>query len=401
MQNIRAIRNDADHAQALARIEQLIDAEFGTPEGNELDVLTDLVELYEGKALKLGQPSPIAAIKFRMEQNDLSVRDLIPLIGSRAKVSEILAGKREITMSMARALHEHLGIPAAVLLQRGQSLVADDAENIQWNRFPIKTLVDAGWIKRGSVNEDACALMKSLSQRGGGTKACATLFRKTRNSRANAKTDAYALIAWCWHVRAQAAAMPIKAKYRSSTITHQFLRKLAALSRSEDGPIKARDYLAVHGIALVIVPHLPRTYLDGAALKLDDGRPVVAITLRYDRIDHFWFCLFHELAHIAKHLDGDSEPFFDDLSLEAADGKEEEADEYASEGLIPEKCWAEFSARSDFSPLGVMNFADRIKVHPAIVAGRIRHREKNYRLLSQFVGSGKIRVLFSEFESIA
>jgi HTH-type transcriptional regulator / antitoxin HigA len=87
---------------------------------------------------------------------------------------------------------------------------------------------------------------------------------------------------------------------------------------------------------MVVVKHLPRTYLDGAAMKGRDGRRIVAVTLRYDRIDHFWFCLFHELAHVAKHLDADDESFFDDLSLVASDDKEKEADRFAREGLIAE-----------------------------------------------------------------
>src|SRR5579863_2238265 len=84
---IRAIRSEADYETALARIDALMDAEAGTPEGDELDVLTDLVELYESKHISMGHPSPVAAIEFRMEQAGLTQRDLVPFIGSRAKVS--------------------------------------------------------------------------------------------------------------------------------------------------------------------------------------------------------------------------------------------------------------------------------------------------------------------------
>ncbi|HZD41567.1 MAG TPA: transcriptional regulator, partial [Terriglobales bacterium] len=112
MSNIRAIRSEADYETALARIDELMDAKGGTPEGEELDVLTDLVELYEAKHVPMGLPSPLGAIKFRMEQGGLSPRDLIPFIGNRAKVSEVLSGKRPLTMQMARALHTNLGIPA-------------------------------------------------------------------------------------------------------------------------------------------------------------------------------------------------------------------------------------------------------------------------------------------------
>lgn len=117
MASIKPIRSEKDYEAALARISELMDAEPDSPEGNELDVLVDLVELYESKNVPMGYPNPIAAIEFRMEQASLSPRDLVSFIGSRAKVSEVLSGKRAITMPMARALHEHLGIPADVLLR--------------------------------------------------------------------------------------------------------------------------------------------------------------------------------------------------------------------------------------------------------------------------------------------
>ena len=118
MAAIKPIRTSADHHAALDRLGALMDAKPGTPRGDELDVLADLVEHYEDRNVPMGHPSPIAAIEFRMEQAGLSPRDLIPFIGSRAKVSEVLSGKRPLTMRMARSLHEHLGIPAEVLLRK-------------------------------------------------------------------------------------------------------------------------------------------------------------------------------------------------------------------------------------------------------------------------------------------
>lgn len=117
MSKIRAIRTEADYKAALARIDALMDAELGTPEGEELDVLTDLVELYEARHVPMGYPTALGALQFRMEQAGLSPRDLVPFIGTRAKVSEVLSGKRPLTMQMARALHANLGIPADVLLR--------------------------------------------------------------------------------------------------------------------------------------------------------------------------------------------------------------------------------------------------------------------------------------------
>ena len=94
------------------------------------------------------------------------------------------------------------------------------------------------------------------------------------------------------------------------------LTKIARLSWSEDGARQAKELLAKDGIALVTERHLPKTYLDGVALRLGDGRPVIGLTLRYDRIDNFWFCLLHELAHVGRHMDHDrGEAFVDDLTL--------------------------------------------------------------------------------------
>ncbi len=94
MSTIKPIRTEADYEAALARIEVLMDARPRTPEADELEVLADLVEHWEEKHVPMGFPSPVAAIEFRMEQAGLAPRDLIPFIGSRAKVSEVLSEKR-------------------------------------------------------------------------------------------------------------------------------------------------------------------------------------------------------------------------------------------------------------------------------------------------------------------
>ena len=119
---IKPVRTEKDYRAALARIDALMDAKPDTADFDELDVLADLVELYESKHEPMGYPSPVAAIKFRMEQSNLNPCDLIPFIGNSAKVSEVLCGKRAITLSMARALYQHLEVPADVLLREPECL---------------------------------------------------------------------------------------------------------------------------------------------------------------------------------------------------------------------------------------------------------------------------------------
>ena len=135
MVSVRPIRSEEDYERALARIADLMDELSGSkgqiensdqPGMIELEVLSDLVEIYESNSVDIGLPSAIEAIEFRMDQAGLTRRDLTPFIGSSAKVSEVLSGKRPITMSMARALHRHLGIPTDVLLQEPGASIPDD-----------------------------------------------------------------------------------------------------------------------------------------------------------------------------------------------------------------------------------------------------------------------------------
>jgi HTH-type transcriptional regulator / antitoxin HigA len=253
--SIKAIRTEADYEAALNRIDALMDAEPGTPEGEELDVLTDLVEHYEEKHVAMGYPSAVAAIEFRLEQGGLTQRDLVPFIGSRAKVSEVLSGKRQITMPMARALHEHLGIPADVLLQEPGVSFEGPLAGIEWNRFPVKAMAKLGWISRvKNLESRAQERVGDLIRRAGGPAVvAAALYRKNDYARANAKMDPYALKAWCWKVLADANEARPPVSYKPGTITLDFLSQVARLSWSDEGPRLAKEFLAKHGISLVVV----------------------------------------------------------------------------------------------------------------------------------------------------
>ena len=116
--NIQPIRTDADYKASLRQISTLMvsDPEPGTPEGDRLDILATLVQAYEARHFPIGAPDPVEAIKFRMEQGGLSVKDLEPIIGRSNRVYEVLNHKRPLTLAMIRRLHRSLGIPAEVLI---------------------------------------------------------------------------------------------------------------------------------------------------------------------------------------------------------------------------------------------------------------------------------------------
>ena len=148
-----------------------------------------------------GFNDPVEAIKFYMAQQGLSRRDLIPMIGSRSKVSEVLSGIRPLTMPMARALHRHLGIPAEDLLKEPAPPAGTGAGEIDWQRFPLTRMAKMGWIANESdLKANAEDIIRDLVNRAGYADASPVLYRKTDQNRDSAKTDSYALQAWCWQV---------------------------------------------------------------------------------------------------------------------------------------------------------------------------------------------------------
>ena len=114
---LKPIRTKADYKSAMAEVERLWGARSGTPKGDRLDVLVTLIETYEARHFPMDPPDPIEAIAFRMEQQGLSRKDLEPMIGSRARVAEVLNRKRSLSIDMIRRLHEQLGISAEVLIR--------------------------------------------------------------------------------------------------------------------------------------------------------------------------------------------------------------------------------------------------------------------------------------------
>ena len=121
---VRPIRTKRDHEAALKEIDRLWGARAGTPEGDRLDVLATLVDAYEAEHYPIDPPDPIEAIKFRMEQQGLTRRDLEEIIGTRTRIAEVLNRKRGLSIAMIRRLHERLGISADVLIRPSRKTAA-------------------------------------------------------------------------------------------------------------------------------------------------------------------------------------------------------------------------------------------------------------------------------------
>lgn len=395
---VKLIKNDTDYAQAMARLSALmaIDPAADSNEDNELELLALVIEDYERKTVPPLTHDPVEAIQFRIDQAGLSRKDLIPLIGSASKVSEVLSGKRALSLAMIRRLRDGLGIPVDLLVG-GSNQVAknavDDTE-LDYARFPLKEMQERGYFGnfKGNVTklkDYAEDLVREFLQGLDPKTLEPTLLRAPMHQRGERQADGEALLAWRLCVLRKAQTIALPHPFRKGSITSRWLKDLARLSAFNEGPKLAREYLARAGIALVIEPHFKGTYLDGAAM-LDQDRRIVALTLRHDRLDNFWFVLMHEVAHIARHLDQDHAFFVDDLdSSNGTDRAEKEADELASETLIPATVWKNAPARSSHQKQDVLALAEKLGIHPAIIAGRVRLETQNYRLLTKLLGQGE------------
>jgi len=388
MTHIKIIKTNEEHEQALARLAFLMDSDPKTDsvKADELDVLALLIERYEQEQFPIDRPDPIEAIKFRMEQAQLSQKDLRPFIGSAPKVSEVLSGKRTLSINMIRKISLGLGISADILIQE-PLLKTVNSHEIDWQAFPLAEMRKRGYFEgfSGTVNElkeyASEKVSHFLSMVPIGFSLQPTLLRSSAHLRSSDKeTDQYAL--WAWQVRvlqkAQEESLP--ARYQQGAVNQQVMQHLAQLSWSEQGPRLAKEYLNRNGIHLIIEPHLPKTYLDGAVCINATGDPVIALTLRHDRLDNFWFTLMHELAHLALHFKGDNAWFIDDLDAEATDKIEREADTSAEEAFIPSHIWSNSCPEE---PSSIVKLSNKLNISPCIIAGRLRYEQKNHGLFGK------------------
>lgn len=395
----KVIKTQEEYDAALAEIERLIDRDpkAGTADANQLELCTLLVKDYESKMFSIGLPDPIEAIRFRMEQQGLSQSDLVPYIGSRGRVSEVLAGKRPLSLSMIRALHSGLNIPAEVLLQRRDPADLEEA-GIEWQKFPLRELAARKLIsgKVRDLRDNAEDLMRKFFQPIGLPQLQELWLKKTEYVRTARPMDKYALATWTACIIMLAMENPPIQPYEPGTLSLQWMGELARLSWSEQGPLLAKEFLGRKGIALVIEPHFQHTYLDSAAVMFKN-HPIIALTLRHDRLDNYWFCLMHELVHLWKHLDNQTTRFFDDLDSENQDDpREREADNLATKALIPQREWEKVPPAQRRARQTAYALASRLGIHPAIVAGRIRYESKSYRVLKDVIGYGQVRRCFPE-----
>lgn len=392
----KVIRTQEQYEQYLGEVMALMakGSTLNQYEGDRLELLSVLVEAYENSRYPVEPPDPIDAILFRMHEKGLKKADLIPYFGTSSRVSEVLGRKRPLTVQMIRELAVGLGLSADTLLGLA-SAPKPKSDDLDWSLFPVKEMSRRGWISM--LTSKASTAVEEVVKgfiADAGLQFGAASFRRTISGEAQSPATRYSLYAWLARVVQRVRLLrPKLPKYDHSVLSATFMRELAQLSWMESGPKVAVEFLNKHGIAVVIEEHLKGTQLDGAAFLDADGTPVIGLTLRYDRIDNFWFTLLHEVAHLWKHVD-ETEAFMDDLDASSEDRREAEANRLAREAFIPRLIWKRSPAFQSPSRETVLQLSHELRIHPAIIAGRLRRETGNYKLLGDLVGQGEVRALF-------
>lgn len=259
--------------------------------------------------------------------------------------------------------------------------------------YPLSEMKANGWLdpsldlRSSSVEEKRRALISFFS-RAGVTAPTAALHRKTRSKRSVVRESA--TLAWQARILARARSRTGLAR-RYTPLAPADLKRFVSLSTEQDGHIKAVDMLLGFGIIVVFERHLKGTKLDGAAMSMDGKYAVVGMSIRFDRLDNFWFVLLHELGHVSRHWGPLLRDGFLDDEDDETDALENEANEFASNAIVSQEAWHESFVRFTMSRDAVCQYANKIGVHPALVAGRIRKERNDYTVFSDLIGSGLVR----------
>lgn len=337
---------------------------------------------------------PIALIKSRIA-NGLTQADFADKLGIKMQQVQRYESEKYSSTSLKSLIRvaDTLGLKL-----KADILLTDLAEAAQFDikNYPFKQMYNRGWFGgfKGNLNEavlQAPELLSGLFKSAGFEPGKLAFTKKT--VRTDGKFNEFALDAWYARVLQRAREQIVEVKFKAETINEEWLRNLASLSTYPDGPLRAAEYLRKSGIRFIVERPLEETYLDGAAMLMEKVCPIIAITLRHDRLDNFWYVLFHEIAHIRLHLNESMNVIFDDLDV-TEDGIEKEADDYALNAMIPSEVWRKSLVRFKATEKGILNLAESLKVNAALIAGRLRKEKNTYYLFNGLIGQGEVRKCF-------
>lgn len=255
----------------------------------------------------------------------------------------------------------------------------------QFAQLPKQELIKKGWMESRSDISSLIEFYNDIHM--GGNKA---FYRKVNN-----ENTAMSRL-WVSKVKSSAELRSlIKEMPAFDGISKQNLKEIAQLSVDVENIIKLPNYLEELGIILIYKEALPRTKLDGAVFKIRAGNPVIGISFRYPRLDHFWFTLLHELSHICLHLDTLETPSIYDTEgiISSEDQMEIQADRLAKSSFVSKQLWRNCEPKYNKNLDAIKNFAKEINIHESIVAGMLAREDGNYSLYSPILNKVNIREL--------
>jgi HTH-type transcriptional regulator/antitoxin HigA len=324
-------------------------------------------------------------LKAKLAEKGWSMEELEAVTrSSRQNLSLIIAGKRSVTPDMAVTLAAAFGNDAAEWLkweaEHQLSLVETDPAEVAnrarlYSSAPVREMQKRGWLPdTASTKELAASLDRFFTNPDGRQFSVATLRRGSESELSPAEK------AWCFRARALAETLPFVAEFDKSRLpaAEKKLRQLAAY---EEEAMRVAEILSYYGIRFVVVEPLPGAEIDGAAFWIGES-PVLALSIRLDRIDAFWFTLMHEFAHIRN---GDAYSL--DISLVAEgehglsiatsdDDAERRANMKSADTLVPQSELDSFVARTSprYAATRIIQFAHSIQMHPGVIVGQLQHR---------------------------
>ena len=327
---------------------------------------------------------PGHVIKRELAARGWTQQDLAHIMGRPQQfISQLVRGRKRITERTAMELAEAFGVSSELWLNleqryrlyqaRRQRRNGGDIERRRrlYELVPVNELLKRGWIKAGESLESLEASVRDFLEIESlqDTPALALAMRHTDTR----EPHSAALVAWAKRVQHLSRRRHV-ADFAPERLLAAVPEILACSRRVEDFQ-QLPPLFNQLGVRVVIVPHLPRTYLDGAAFLLE-SHPVIALTFRYRRIDSVWFTLMHELAHIVL---GRGQVYLDDLKEPSDNPEEQKANRWASDHLIPPERYAEFlrdHPDRHFSHKAIESFAEAIGRHPGIVVGRLHYEQE-------------------------
>lgn len=268
----------------------------------------------------------------------------------------------------------------------------EDDESALLMHCPATEMRNRGWLGTWETPSDLCIQLRAFL--GTGSRFASAHFRGSKPGKAHEAS----LV--CWLTKLEIEAERVNVPRFSTRRLKSELPELVRLSVGDRGPVTAVAWLKDRGVRCVFIGHMEKTYLDGATMVLDDAKPAMGLTLRYDRLDNFWFTLLHEIGHIVLHRSElENHPMIDEsIEEQSGDEIERQADHFACNAWVSPSVWTDFRRRvRDYPKLqDIEGFASDLQVSPALVAGRLRHELKRYRHYRQFVGENKVCALIRE-----